>query len=115
MIRLIIAVALGILFAAFSTQNTGLVRLYALDYASPDIPVYIVVLASIAAGLLIAWISTIFTSISTGLRFRTKTNKLKDYEKQIAELTKELHKLELENTRLKAENGDEAEEVSDSL
>lgn len=43
---------------------------------------------------------------------RGKENRIKDYKKENAELTKEIHKLQLENTRLKAETGDSGDDKS---
>ena len=54
-------------------------------------------------GLLFSWIISLVGDITTGFRIRGKESKIKDYRKETAELTKKIHQLELENTRLQTE------------
>jgi cell shape-determining protein MreC len=83
-----------------------------LQYTISNIPTYIVVIGSLLVGLLLSWIISLVNDISNGLVMRGKENKIKDYRKESADLTKRIHQLELENTRLKAETNTADDEKS---
>jgi len=71
-----------------------------------DTPLYLVVISALLLGLLLAWIFSLVSSFSSKITLHGKENKIKADEKAIAELTKEIHQLELENTRLKEKSGE---------
>jgi hypothetical protein len=50
--------------------------------------------------------------ISNGFAMKGKEKVIKDYRKESADLTKKVHQLELENTRLKAETNAVVDEKS---
>ncbi len=83
-----------------------------MQYTISNIPTYIVVIGSLLVGLLLSWIISLVNDISNGLVMRGKENKIKDYRKESADLTKRIHQLELENTRLKAETNTADDEKS---
>lgn len=101
MATLIITILVGLIIAYFATQNTGGTSLHFLNYTLSDIPTYVVVIGALLIGLLLSWLVSLVNDIATGFTIRNKENKIKDYKKENAELTKRIHQLELENTRLK--------------
>ncbi|MBI4039116.1 DUF1049 domain-containing protein [Candidatus Daviesbacteria bacterium] len=104
---IILGVIVGLGIGYFATQNTNLISLYIGPYAIPNIPLYLVVISTLLIGLLLAWIFYLVNSFSSKITLYGKENKIKADEKTIAELTKEIHKLELENTRLREKSGEE--------
>lgn len=109
---LIITVLFGLLIAFFATQNTGSITLHFLNYTTPRIPIYIVVVGALLIGLFLSWIMSIVTEITTGFTLRGKESKIKDSKKENVELIKRNHQLELENTKIKAETNTPSDDKS---
>lgn len=107
MIALIITVIFGLVFAYLATQNTSTISIYAWNYAIHGAPIYLVILISLAVGLLLATLVYTLKSITTSFKLGSKDDHLKKARQEITELTKEIHKLEIENTKLKTEMGHE--------
>lgn len=107
MIAIIITVIFGLIFAYLATQNTTTISIYAWNYAIHGAPIYLVILLSLAIGLLLATLIYSLKSITTSLKLGSKDDQLKKARQEITDLTKEVHKLEIENTKLKAEMGHE--------
>lgn len=103
MATLIITFLIGLIIAYFATQNTGPVTLHFVNNTFSGIPTYFVVVGALLVGLFLSWIISAVNNISTGLAMRGKESKIKDYKKENADLTKRIHQLELENTKLMAE------------
>ncbi len=93
----------GLIIAFFATQNTAAISLNFLDYQTPGIPTYIIVVGALLVGLFLSWIIGLLNGITTGFTMRGKDNKIKDYGQENTELLKINHQLELENARLKVE------------
>lgn len=104
---IILAVVVGSGIAYFATQNTSLVTLHFGPYTLLNIPLYLVVTATLLLGLLLAWIFSLVNSLSSKITLHGKESKIKAAEKTIVELTKQIHQLELENVRLKEKSGEE--------
>ncbi len=92
------------LLAYFATQNTSPIPLNFLNYSLTNIPAYVIIVGALLIGLSFAWLVSLINGIFTGMDIRGKDNKIKDYVKENAELTKKVHQLELENTRLNAKH-----------
>lgn len=103
MLTLIVTIVFGLIIGFFATQNTGLVSLTFFNYPIAGIPLYVVVVGALLTGLSLSWIVSLINGVSTGFTLRGKEKKIADYRKEIAELTKQIHQLELENTKLTAE------------
>lgn len=103
----ILAIIAGLGIGYFATLNTFLISLNFGFYQIANVPAYIVVVGGILVGLLLAWIFSLISKFSSGMKLHGKESKIKEDEKTIAELTKENHHLELENTRLKEKTGEE--------
>ncbi len=105
MLTLIILVIFGIGVAFFATQNTQTISIVFASYSLSGIPLYLIVLMSLLMGFVVSWILSLVGVISSAFKIRGKESTIKDANKQISELTKSVHQLELENERLKAESG----------
>ena len=106
MLTLIATVILALVFALFATQNTGSVSLNFGLYVLGSIPIYIVVLIPLLIGLLAAFFIHIAKDLSSSLTMNEQKDKIKTLKMDLAETTKKVHKLELENTKLKTEAGE---------
>ena len=102
MATLIVIVLFGLVIGYFAIQNTGTLSLNFLNYTIPDVPIYMVVGGALLVGLLLSWIISLVGNIATGFTIRGKENKIKDYKKENAQYLKQIHQLEIENTRLMA-------------
>ena len=107
MFTLVITVILAVAFALFATQNTHTVDINFANYVLPSVPLYLVVLASLALGLFSAFIIYIVKDLSSRLTISEQKDESKKLRSEVTELTKEVHKLELENTKLKAKAGED--------
>ena len=112
MITLVFAIILAIVFTIFSIQNTDGVTLVLANTTWPDIPLYVIALGSLLLGLMIAWGFNIIQSISSSLTIHEKDAKVKDLKKQVAQMTKEIHQLELKNAKLETKEDGEADDKS---
>jgi len=104
MLVLVLVILFGVAFSYFATQNTGTTTIY-IGKFSFQLAMYLVVLGSMAVSFLIAGLIYLLRSLSSSLTISEKENELKNAKKELAESTKQLHKLELENTKLKAKAG----------
>lgn len=83
-----------------------------LQYSIPDVPLFAVAAGGLLLGLIISWIISFLQSIGTLFTLRGKEHTITDYKKENAELIRQVHQLELENVRLKAETKDEGDDKS---
>ncbi|OGM32431.1 hypothetical protein A2962_02915 [Candidatus Woesebacteria bacterium RIFCSPLOWO2_01_FULL_39_61] len=112
MLTLVVTVVLGLAFALFATQNTQGVDLNFGSYYLPNVPVYLVALFPLLMGLLASLIIHTAKDLMAGITIDEDKKEIKKMTQENAELVKEVHKLELENTKLKAKNGEEFDEDS---
>jgi uncharacterized integral membrane protein len=108
MLALFLFIAFGIVFGYFATLNTGLVSVHFGTTTIPSIPLYLLVLVSLGLGVLFA--SLFYGFKSLGIRFflGRKESEISHAKKDITELTRQVHQLELENTKLKTKLGEES-------
>lgn len=112
MLILFLAIVLSVIFSIFATQNTGLITLYFYNFSLPNIPVYIVILATALIAFAFSLVLQIIKNLSSGMVISSQKNKVKELKKELAEVTREHHKLELENTKFKAELGEPEDDNS---
>lgn len=112
MATLIVTVLFGLIIAFFAIQNTATISLKFLNYTMPNVPSYIVIVGALLVGLFSSWIISFINDIATGFTMRGKDSKIKDYKKENAEYLKQLHQLEIENTKLKAYTNTSEEDKS---
>ncbi len=84
-----------------------LVSVNFLDRTITNIPLFYVVIGSILAGLLLSYFIYIIHSITTSIKLRKKDKKIRNAKAELAELTRRVHQLELENAKLKKESDSE--------
>ena len=107
MLALLLFVGFGLLFGYFATQNTALVSINFGMGSFQQIPMYVLVLAALAIGMLFATIFYIIKLFAFQLAANRMTKELAQAKKEIMDLTKANHKLELANTKLATANGEE--------
>lgn len=111
MLALILFLVVGLLFGYFATLNTGLVSVHFGTASLENIPMYILVLASFGIGILFSGLFYLLRSIPAWLAWGKREKELSHAQKEITDLTKKIHTLELENAKLIAksegESGDE--------
>ncbi len=112
MFALIVLFVFGIGVAFFATQNTQSISITFANYSLTGIPLYIIVLVSLLLGFAVSWIISLVDVISSAFKIHGKESTIKDANKQISELTKRVHQLELENERLKTESGHPSDDKS---
>jgi uncharacterized integral membrane protein len=114
MLAIIFTVIFSALVAYFATQNTGTITLQFASY-SRTMPIYVIILASLLAGLLFGWIFQLLNSISGAFAIRSKNKKIKESKDENLELTKKVHQLEIENTKLATHEADKSLHEEKSL
>ncbi len=97
---LILLVLFGMLAAFFATQNTTHASINIASYTLKDVPMYLIVLGSLLVGLLLSSVISLINSISSSFTLHGKDVKIKEGKKTVIDLTKIIHQLELENTKL---------------
>lgn len=100
MLTLIIFLVVGSLIAYLAISNSMLVTLRFGPYVFSGIPLFYIIIGSLLIGLGFSYLIALNRSISTGFTIRGKDNKIKQTTSEIADLTKKIHQLELENNRL---------------
>lgn len=104
MIGLIVLIVFGIGIGLFSTQNTQAASVTFAQYTFSNIPMYLIILGAILSGIFVSWIISLVGFVSSFFTLHGKESKIKEAKREITDLTKRVHELELENERLKAEN-----------
>lgn len=99
---LIIAIVFGLGFTLLAIQNTAFVVVQLAGYAW-TIPLYIVMFGSLLVGLLIAWLFNLIDWASSTLTLHGKDAQIKKEHQTVETLEKEVHRLEVENARLRGE------------
>ena len=107
MLTLVFIIIFGVVFAYFATINTGQITINFGFNQLTGVPIYLAVLVSAAIGMLIASILYFLRFVSAYFQLGGKEKDLSKANKRIAELTKDVHQLELENTKLKSKLGKE--------
>lgn len=101
MLALIFLLVFGSAVAFLALQNTSHVSISVLTYTFPDVPLFSVIIVSVLTGAFMVYIIHIINSISTSFTIHGKNKKIKQTEKNLVELTKQIHQLQLENQALK--------------
>lgn len=109
---LITTVVLAVAFALFATQNTTGVTLNFGSYVTRNIPLYLVVLLPLLLGLLLALLFHVAKDLSSSLTISEEKGRVKKLKKELVEVTKTAHKLEVENAKLKTQLGEPEDENS---
>lgn len=112
MLTLLLTVGLSIIFSIFATQNTSAVSLNFANYISPSIPVYLAILIPVLLTIVVALFIQGIKNFAMKHMISNQKNTIKNLKRELAEVTKEYHKMELENAKFKNELGEPVDEDS---
>lgn len=101
MLILILFLIVGSVLAYLAQNNLTLVSVNIGPYVFANIPLFYVIIGSLLVGLILSYVLYLIHTISTSFVLRGKDNKIKKKRDEVAELTKRVHQLELENEKLK--------------
>jgi hypothetical protein len=90
--------------AYLAQNNLTHVTVHFASYVFSEIPLFYVIMGSLLAGLGLSYVMQIVRSVFTSFTIMSKNNTIKRGTGEIADLTKRIHKLELENERLRTQS-----------
>jgi uncharacterized integral membrane protein len=115
MLALILFIIFGLMFGYFATLNTSLVSIHFGTSSIDNVPIYLLVLASLGVGVVFGALFYSMRAISSWLAWGKKEKEISVAKKEVSDLTRRVHQLEIENAKLKIKNGDEDETDEESL
>jgi uncharacterized membrane protein len=98
---LILLLVFGAGMVYLAQNNLMPVTLRLGTYVFSGIPLFYIIIGSLLTGLGLAYLLYLINAMFTAFTMRGKDNKIKQGKSDIVDLTKQIHKLELENERLK--------------
>lgn len=101
MLTLIFLLVTASLFAYIAQNNFMLVTLHLGTYELSNIPLFYIIMGSLLVGLVLSYFMQVARSIMTAFTMQGKNNTIKQGNRDIVDLTKRIHQLELENEKLK--------------
>lgn len=101
MLVLILFLIVGSVLVYISKFNFVPVTVNLGFYTFTNIPLFYVIVASVIFGLVLSYFVYLIRSISTFFTMRGKNKEIKENKEEVLELTKNVHKLELENEKQK--------------
>lgn len=101
MITLILILLIGGIFVYLAQNNLVPVTLHLGATVITNIPLFYVIIGALLTGLVTAYLIHLVNSIFIAFSMHGKDTKIKQGKSEIADLTKRIHQLELENERLK--------------
>jgi len=111
MLSLIFLLIFGSAIAFLSLQNTMPVTLTFLHYTFKNWPLSYVIIASMLVGIILSYLIHLVESISSTFTIHGKNKKIKEEEKELIEMTKKIHQLQIENARLKNSNDPDSSDI----
>ena len=115
MITLILVLLIGAVFVYLAQNNLVPVTLHLGATVITNIPLFYVIIGSLLAGLVFAYLIHLVNSIFTAFSMHRKDTAIKHGKSDIVNLTKRIHQLELENERLKNESSVDEPRDSNAL
>jgi len=101
MSTLLLAILLGIGLAYFAIQNTNSVNIAFAGTVFSGIPLYLLTLGALFAGILISWLFNLADWFSASMKLKARDNQLQETHRNLEDLRHQLSKLEGENTNLR--------------
>lgn len=101
MLSLIVAILFGLSITYFAFQNSLGVTINLAGYQFTGVPLYIVVISAVLAGIVMAWFISALEGMSSFMSLRRKDSIINDDKKKIKNLEEKTRGLEAENARLK--------------
>jgi uncharacterized membrane protein (DUF106 family) len=112
MLTLFLTVVVSILLSMFATLNTGTVSLHFGYFTISNAPVYLAILIPVLLTLAVSLIVHVIRNLTSILIISGQKKKINGLRRELAEVTKNYHKLELENAKFKVEVGEPEDENS---
>lgn len=113
MLNLVIILIFSLAFSFFASTNAISVPINLGPYSFTAVPLYVIVGLSILVGIVISWLTSLVSSISTSMKLRRKDKSIESKKDTIHDMTKKINNLEIENSNLKGElNNDPTDEQS---
>ena len=112
---LILLLVVGAFMAYLAQDNSMLATLRLGTSVVSGIPLFYVIIGSLLAGLVFAYLIHLVNSIFTAFSMHRKDTAIKHGKSDIVNLTKRIHQLELENERLKNESSVDEPRDSNAL
>lgn len=101
MFSLVIGAISAFLIFVFAFQNAQIVTVQFLNYELSEVSLYLVVILSMLAGIILSFVVSLPGSISSALDMFGKDRKIKSTEKTLEKAENKVKGLEMENTKLK--------------
>lgn len=101
MLILILFLLIGLGMVYIAQNNLVPVSLQLGPYVFSNIPLFYIIVGSLLVGLILSYLIFLINSIFITFTINRKDKKIKQKKDEIVELTKQIHKLELENEELK--------------
>lgn len=101
MITLILILLAGGVFVYIAQNNLIPVTLHLGSTVITNIPLFYVIIGALLTGLIVAYLIHLVNTIFVSFSIHGKDTKIKQGKNEIADLTKRIHQLELENEKLK--------------
>lgn len=104
MFSLILLIIFAIGFSYFASFNVVTVPIaFGTFYLIPSIPLYGVIGLSLLLGLILSWFISMVGSLMNGYAMRSKERQIISGKSTIHDMTKQINKLQIENSNLKGE------------
>jgi uncharacterized integral membrane protein len=103
MLSLIVILMFGLAIAYFAIQNTLGVTMVLANNIISNVPLYLIVIGSVLAGVILSWIISGLNAFSVYRKLRGKEKVIQEDRRQIHELQERIMNLEAENTQLRTE------------
>lgn len=113
MLTLLLMLVAGGLLVYVAQANLEMVSVSVGPYTLPDVPLFYVIISSLAVGLALAYVFHLVHAISSSWTLRNKSKEIRQTKDEVMELTKRVHQLELENQKLKLGHAEESDEPED--
>jgi len=110
MLVLILFLVIGSILVYISKFNFTPVTVNLGLHTFSNIPLFYVIVASLLTGLVLSYLVYLVRSISTSFTMRGKNKEIKKEKEEVLELTKNVHKLELENEKQKNDKNPEPQD-----
>lgn len=111
MMTIILILIVGSVFVYLAQNNLTQITLHLGSTVITNVPLFYVIIGSLLTGLTIAYLVHLVNSIFVSFSIHGKDTTIKQGKNQIADLTKRIHQLELENEKLKHNsNGNEPDD-----
>lgn len=108
MLSLLLVVAFGLVFAYFASVNTELVTVWLTKREQYILPLYLIIFIPLAIGLVVAAVIHLVNLHGLQRMVARKRRELAEAQSTIGQLTRRVHELELENTKMKSKLGEES-------